>query len=217
MLRDPPPSFLCPISPPRLSPPALTARLFSMAAAAAAADVGPGLRVSEDRILWLVRSHWVETRRTDRFHHALVHITSAATLNFCSGASAACPWPLNWSTPLWILIQTESWKVPTFVIHSRGSVLFKVRGSGTWSEANETVLCEPSLPHRGSWAELREEPRHRHFVYATVPESSSNHAGCLHELSYAVPTCYLPDKEYCSNLSRIYKTCNWAIVILKNT
>ena len=39
-------------SPPRLRPPALTARLLSIAAAAAAADVvGPGLSVSEDRIL----------------------------------------------------------------------------------------------------------------------------------------------------------------------
>lgn len=86
---------------------------------------------------------------------------------------------------------TESWKVPTFVIHCRGSLLFKVRGSGTWREANETVLCVQSLPHRGSWAELREEPRHRHFVYATVTESPSNHAGCLQELSYTVPTCFL--------------------------
>jgi hypothetical protein len=72
-----------------------------MAAAAAAADVGPGLRVSEDRILWPALSHWVQTRRTNRSprsprspssprsHHALPHIASAAALNFSVGAVVA--------------------------------------------------------------------------------------------------------------------------------
>jgi len=146
MLRDPPPPFLCPISPPRLSPPALTARLFSMAAAAAAADVGPGLRVSEDRILWLVRSHWVETRRTDRFHHALIHITSAATLNFCSGASAACPWPLNWSTPLWILIQRNHGRCP--LLSSTAADPYCLRCGGVVHDAKPMRLyCACSHSH----------------------------------------------------------------------
>ena len=80
----------------------------------------------------------------------------------------------------------ESWKVPTFVIHCRWSLLFKVRGSGAWREANETVMWELSLPHLGSWAELREEPRRCQFVYTAVQESHSNHAGYQHKYSVSL-------------------------------
>ena len=86
-----------------------------------------------------MRSHWVEKRRTDRFHHALVHITSAATLNFCSGACAACPWPLNWSTPLWILIQQNHGRCP--LLSSAVCDPYCLRCGGVVRDARPMRLC----------------------------------------------------------------------------
>ena len=87
--------------------------------------------------------------------------------------------------------------MPTFVIRCLRSLLFKVRGSGTWCEANETVLCGQSLPHRGSWAELWEEPLLCQFAYTAVPEWHSNHTRYLHKTldTQFLLLAYLPDKQ----------------------